>query len=165
MPLRSDWSELMCPVGRALDVLGDPWVVLIMRDALHGRRRFEELKDSLGISDAVLSRRLTGLVASGLLEQQPFEGDGRARHVYVPTDAGADLLPILQALAIWAEKHTELPDGGAHMALIHETCGSETTSADTCSACGEPLRADDMSWDKPWKAERVRLSGATTLEA
>ena len=162
MPLRSDWSEAMCPVGRALDVLGDPWVVLIMRDALHGRTRFEELRTSLGISDAVLSRRLGGLVAAGLLAHAPVEGDGRARHAYVPTEAGADLLPVLHALAQWAEKHTDLPDGGSHMAIVHESCGQETTSPDRCSECGEPLRAADVSWDKPWKDARSRLVGPGT---
>ena len=57
MPLRSDWSEAQCPIRRSLDVLGDPWVLLIIRDALHGRGRFDALRESLGVSEAVLSRR------------------------------------------------------------------------------------------------------------
>ena len=60
MPLRSDWSEEFCPIRRSLDVLGDPWVLLIVRDVLHGRGRFDELRRNLGISEAVLSRRLLG---------------------------------------------------------------------------------------------------------
>lgn len=159
MPLRTDWSEDLCPVGRALDVLGDPWVLMVLRDVMHGRSRFEELKDGLGISDPVLARRLEALLAAGLLEKRPFEGDGRTRHVYVVTRAGADVLPILNSLAVWAEKHTALPDGGAHMALIHEACGQETTSADTCTSCGEPLRAEEMSWDKPWSQSRAQFIG------
>jgi DNA-binding HxlR family transcriptional regulator len=153
----------MCPVGRALDVLGDPWVVLIMRDALHGRRRFDELRDGLGISDPVLSRRLAALVEAGLLARVPHDGDGRARHVYEPTEAGADLLPVLHALALWAEKHTVTPEGGGHMALVHEPCGQETTSADRCTACGAVLRAGEVSWDKTWKGERSRLVGAQVV--
>lgn len=162
VPLRSDWSQVGCPVGRAVDVLADPWVLLVMRDALHGRRRFDELRDGLGISDAVLSRRLASLVEAGLLARVPHEGDGRARHVYEPTQAGADLLPVLHALAQWAERHTPTPATGAHMAVIHETCGHESTSADRCSACGEELRPEHVSWDKPWAGRRDRLVGPST---
>lgn len=161
MPLRSDWSGALCPVGRALDVLGDPWVVLIMRDALHGRRRFDELRVGLGVSDPVLSRRLAALVDAGLLARVPHDGDGRTRHVYEPTQAGADLLPVLHALARWAEKHTPLPEGGGHMAIVHEACGAETGSADHCTSCGAELRPEDVSWDKPWRGRerRDRLVG------
>jgi DNA-binding HxlR family transcriptional regulator len=161
MPLRSDWSEELCPVRRGLDVLGDPWIMLIMRDVLHGRSRFEQIRDSIGISDAVLSRRLRLLVDEALLEKVEYRADRRTHHEYRPTEAGADLLPIMQAVSIWAEKHTPMPEGGAHMALIHESCGAETTSADTCSSCGEALRPGEMSWDKPWKSTREHLVGAT----
>lgn len=160
MPLRSDWSEELCPVRRGLDVLGDPWIMLIMREVLHGRHRFDQIRDSIQISDAVLSRRLRLLVDEGLLRKVEYRADRRTHGEYVATDAGADLLPIMHAVSIWAEKHTAMPPGGAHMALIHEVCGSETTSPDVCSACGDPLRAEDVSWDKPWKATRERLVGA-----
>lgn len=160
MPLRSDWSGDLCPVRRGLDVLGDPWILLIVREVLHGRTRFEQIRDSIGISDPVLSRRLRLLVDEGMLERTECRDGNRTRLQYVATAAGADLLPILQAVSIWAEKHTEMPAGGAHMALIHETCGQETTFADTCSECGETLQPEDMSWDKPWKATRERLVGA-----
>jgi DNA-binding HxlR family transcriptional regulator len=160
MPLRSDWSEELCPVRRGLDVLGDPWIMLIMREVLHGRHRFDEIRDSIGISDAVLSRRLRLLVDEALLRKVEYRADRRTHSEYLPTDAGADLLPIMHAVSIWAEKHTPMPEGGTHMALIHEACGAETTSADTCTSCGATLRVDDMSWDKPWKSTRERLVGA-----
>jgi len=159
MPLRSDWSEELCPVRRGLDVLGDPWIMLIMREVLHGRSRFEQIRDSIGISDAVLARRLRLLVEEGLLTRSEYRADRRRHAEYVATEAGADLLPIMHAVSMWAEKHTPLPEGGAHMAIVHEACGAETTSADTCSACGEPLRPEDVSWDKPWKGARERLVG------
>ncbi len=157
MPLRSDWSEELCPMRRGLDVIGDPWILLIMRDVLHGRTRFDEIRDSIGISDPVLSRRLRLLVDEGLLTRSDYLDGRRTRTEYLATAAGADLLPIMHAVSIWAEKHTPMPDGGAHMALIHETCGAETTSADTCSACGDALQSSDVSWDKPWKNRRERL--------
>jgi DNA-binding HxlR family transcriptional regulator len=161
MALRSDWSTELCPVRRSLDVLGDPWVLLIVRDVLHGNGRFEQLRDNLGISEAVLSRRLRTMREAGLLTTADYERDGRTRQKYVATEAAADLLPLLQQLAIWGERHTAEPEGGAHMALVHETCGAETTRAETCSACGEPLRPEDMTWVKPWlgTAHRLRAPG------
>lgn len=152
MPLRSDWSEELCPVRRSLDVLGDPWVLLIVRDVLHGNGRFQGLHDHLGISEAVLSRRLRTMVEAGLLQV--------VDRTYVATEAGADLLPVLQQLALWAQKHTRTPPGGAEMVLRHETCGQQTTRAETCSACGEPLRPEDMAWVKPWLGLTHRLRAA-----
>jgi DNA-binding HxlR family transcriptional regulator len=161
MPLRSDWSTELCPVRRSLDVLGDPWVLLIMRDVLHGNGRFEGLRDNLGISEAVLSRRLRAMVEAGLLTRVDYTRTGRTRQRYVATEAGADLLPLLQQLAIWAEKHTQTPAGGGHMAIIHETCGNETTRAEVCSACDEPLHPQDITWVKPWldAGHRLRAAG------
>jgi DNA-binding HxlR family transcriptional regulator len=142
-------------------VLGDPWVLLIIRDVLHGNGRFDGLRDNLGISEAVLSRRLRAMVEAELLTTVDYTHGGRTRQRYVATEAGVDLLPLLHQLAIWAEKHTSTPVGGGHMALIHETCGQETTRAETCSACGEPLRSQDMTWVKPWLdvSHRLRAAG------
>lgn len=159
MALRSDWSEELCPVRRGLDVLGDPWVLLIIRDVLHGRHRFTDMRANLGISDAVLSRRLDEMVAAGLLRREPYQDGGRSRDEYHATEAGADLLPILQMLALWGEKHTAMPAGGQHMAMMHERCGQETTTAELCSACGLPLEPDDMTWVKPWLGEVHHLVG------
>ena len=163
MPLRSDWSDDLCPVRRSLDVLGDGWVLLIIRDVLHGRGRFDTLRDNLGISDAVLSRRLRSMVEAGLLERVDYSDGGRTRQGYAATEAGAELLPVLQQLALWGERHTTTPPGGGHMALIHEACGQETTRGEICSTCGVPMRPEEMSWDKPWRGRRDRLVAAGQL--
>ncbi len=160
MPLRSDWSAEHCPIRRSLDVLGDPWILLIVRDVLHGNGRFEQLRDNLGISEAVLSRRLRAMREAGLLATVDYTRGGRTRQRYVATEAAADLLPLLHQLAIWGERHTLEPDGGAHMALVHATCGSETHEAERCSACGEVLRPEDMTWVKPWLGTEHRLRAA-----
>lgn len=163
MPLRSDWSTEPCPVRRSLDVLGDPWVLLIVRDVLHGRGRFDQLRDGLGISEAVLSRRLSVMLDAGLLERVEYADGGRIRQGYAATEAGADLLPVLQQLALWAERHTTPPEGAAHMAMVHETCGAETTRGEVCSACGAPLRPEHMTWIKPWLGRSDSLVGPGTL--
>jgi len=163
MPLRSDWSDDLCPVRRALDVVGDPWVLVIIRDVLHGRGRFDELARSLGISEAVLSRRLRAMVDAGLLVRVDYTRSGRTRQGYAATEAGAELLPILQQLAVWGERHTAMPPGGAHMAMIHEPCGNETTQGQVCSSCGRVLVAEDMTWVKPWRNSRHSLVPAGVL--
>lgn len=165
MPLRSDWSAELCPIRRSLDVLGDPWVLLIVRDVLHGRGRFDTLRDSLRISEAVLSRRLRAMVDAGLLARVDYRDGGRVRQGYAATDAAAELLPILQQLAIWGERHTQTPDGGAHMAMIHDACGQETLQGQVCSACGGVLLPEQMTWVKPWKDARDRLYPAGSLVA
>src|ERR1700753_2150155 len=109
MPLRSDWSAHNCPIARALDVLGDPWLLLVLRDAMTGARRYEQFRESLGVADNVLSRRLRTMVEAGLLRRQPYRAGNRTHDEYHLTAAGADLLPVLNALAVWGERHTEAP--------------------------------------------------------
>lgn len=164
MALRSDWSDELCPIRRSLDVVGDPWVMLIIRDVLHGPRRFDTLRDNLRVSDAVLARRLRGMVEAGLLVRvQEDAGDGRARHGYRATDAATELLPILQQLAIWGERYTQTPRAGGHMALIHTDCGQESSQGQVCSACGEVLTADRMIWDRSWRESSPRLDPSGIL--
>jgi DNA-binding HxlR family transcriptional regulator len=163
MALRSDWSDEACPIRRSLDIVGDPWVMLIVRDALHGRGRFDLLRDSLGISEAVLSRRLHAMLDAGLLTRVDYNDGGRTRKGYAATAAAEELLPVLQQLAIWGERHTRMPADGGHMAMIHERCGRETTQGQVCSACGEILTSAEMTWVKPWKNTRDRLVAAGSL--
>ena len=96
-----------CPIGRAADVLGDRWTLLILRNATVGMTRFDEFRADLGIADNILSTRLGRLVDAGLLTKVPYRDNGRTRHEYRLTDAGADLLPVLHALAAWGQRHTE----------------------------------------------------------
>ncbi|HEY5842379.1 MAG TPA: helix-turn-helix domain-containing protein [Mycobacterium sp.] len=152
MPLRSDWSGETCPIARSLDVVGDPWMLLILRQALLGVRRYDDLRSALGVADNVLSRRLPAMVEAGLLQKVPYRGEQRTHHEYVLTEAGADLLPVLNALLIWGEKHTSAPQPGAHMGIVHRTCGAESTSADRCSNCAEPLTAAEVSWSRSWRS-------------
>lgn len=163
MPLRSDWSDDACPIRRALDVVGDPWVLVIIRDVLHGRGRFDVLRDGLGISEAVLSRRLRGMVAAGLLERVDYQDGGRTRQGYAATEAAAELLPVLQQLALWGERHTAMPAHTEHMPMVHRVCGQETTRGETCSACGQVLVPEQMTWVKPWKGVREDLVGSGML--
>ena len=150
MPLRSDWSDRRCPIARSLDVVGDPWVLLLIREALVGTRRFDDFRDILGVSESVLSTRLRAMVEAGLFDKVPYRAGNRTQHEYVLTEAGEDLMPVVQALVLWGERHRSFPEPG-QLAIMHETCGGQSTSADTCSQCGVALTPAEVSWQRPWR--------------
>lgn len=153
MPLRSDWSEAVCPIARSLDVVGDPWVVLVLREALTGATRFEQFRATLGVADNVLSRRLAAMVDAGLLTRSPYVAGNRTQHEYLLTDAGTDLLPIVHALAQWGERHRPARTG--RLDVVHEVCGQATESADTCTSCGERLTTSTVAWRGPRDPSRL----------
>jgi DNA-binding HxlR family transcriptional regulator len=101
---RTDLNECSCPIARALERVGEWWSILILRDALHGLSRFDEFEKSLGIAPNMLTRRLKGLVAAGLLERRPYQSKP-LRYEYVPTPAGVDFQQVLTALLAWGNKH------------------------------------------------------------
>ncbi len=160
MPLRSDWTDERCPIARSLEVLGDPWTLLVLRQAFLGVRRFDQFRGQLGVADNVLSKRLGALVDAGLLRRVPYHDDKRTRSEYVLTGAGADTLPIITALAQWGERHRPHSDPGTRMEVIHRPCGHPSATADLCSHCGERLTADTTSWRRTWKPGDLDLSGA-----
>lgn len=133
-------------MARGLDILGDPWSMLVLREVFFGNGRFEAMKQRLGAADSVLTKRLAGLVDAGLLTRRPYDDGGRTRREYVLTAKGEDALPVLNAVVIWSEKHLPAPSAEAHMFVIHTGCGHRTSSADTCTACGERLTAGNTSW-------------------
>jgi DNA-binding HxlR family transcriptional regulator len=146
-------------MARGLDILGDPWSMLVLREVFFGNGRFEGIKNRLSVADSVLTKRLAALVESGLLARKPYDDGGRTRQEYVLTAKGEDALPVLNAVVLWAEKHLPAPSERAHMFVIHSGCGQRTSSADTCTACGERLTADNTSWHSLARtAEPVRLA-------
>jgi len=146
MALRSDWSTRNCSMARGLDILGDPWSMLVLREVFFGNGRFDAIKSRLAVADSVLTKRLCGLVGDGLLTKRAYDDGGRTRQEYVLTAKGEDALPVLNAVVMWAEKHLPAPSEQAHMFVIHAGCGQRTSSADTCTECGEKLTAANTSW-------------------
>ena len=110
VPLRSDWSGDDCPIARSLDVLGDPWTLLILREVFSGNHRFDTIRDRLEVADTVLTKRLRAMVAAGLLEAVAYAGSTRPRYDYVLTAAGRDTRPVLKALARWDDAHNPLQE-------------------------------------------------------
>jgi DNA-binding HxlR family transcriptional regulator len=105
---RTSLEHAECPIARSLDAIGDWWSLLIIRDALLGRRRFGEFQKSLGLARNILTVRLRALVERGILELAPAS-DGSAYQEYVPTAKGRGIFPIMVALRQWSEEFDDRP--------------------------------------------------------
>ncbi|MFI6325881.1 winged helix-turn-helix transcriptional regulator [Nonomuraea sp. NPDC050556] len=113
----SVWTDPSCPVARTVDLIGDRWSLLIIRDAMDGATSFTEFHQRLGIARNILTDRLRRLVEHGILDKSGAE-DGR-RHVYRLTAAGRDLFTAVVALRQWGERHAFAP-GEPHSVLVDD---------------------------------------------
>jgi DNA-binding HxlR family transcriptional regulator len=136
MLLRS-YPDQICSISRALEVVGERWTLLILRDATLGLTRFDELQASLGIASNVLTNRLKLLVEEGVLERVPDE-ERPGRPKYVLTDKGRDIGPALIALMKWGDRHYPAP-GGPPRLTIHTTCGGNVGARLSCERCGNDV--------------------------
>lgn len=116
MPAREKMKNETCPVARSVDIIGDRWSLLIVRDAFDGMSRFSDFQRSLGIARNILSDRLHKLLNSGILTTQSAS-DGTAYQEYVLTEKGQRLFPVVVALRQWGEQHL-FADGERHSVLI-----------------------------------------------
>jgi DNA-binding HxlR family transcriptional regulator len=126
MAKRKSLQQDDCPVARAVDLVGDRWSMLIVRDALDGIRRFGDFQRNLGVARNILSDRLSALVEDGLLTIQPAS-DGSAYQEYVLTPKGESLFPAIVALRQWGERHLFAP-GEAHSVLIEKDSGKRVSA-------------------------------------
>ncbi|MTD44808.1 transcriptional regulator [Conexibacter sp. W3-3-2] len=139
---RTSFEEFMCPIAQTLEVIGEWWTPLILRDIAFGLTRFDEIQRNLGISRKVLTERLNGLVEAGVLKRQAYS-EKPPRHDYFLTEKGADLGAILLAMKAWGDRWS-LP-GKPTVEVRHETCGGITGVELRCTCCGEPLNALDLT--------------------
>jgi DNA-binding HxlR family transcriptional regulator len=136
------YDDQVCSIARALEVLGDRWTILVIRDAFMGVRRFEDFQRSLGVARNVLSERLTRLVDEGVLERRRYQ-ERPERFEYRLTQKGLDLWPVTMALLQWGDLHY-VGEGGRPRIVRHRDCGGEVTAHLTCSRCGAELGASDV---------------------
>jgi DNA-binding HxlR family transcriptional regulator len=141
-----------CPIGRAVEVLGDRWTLLILRNATMGVRRFDDFRAQLGIADNVLSNRLSRLVDAGVLIRVPYRDRQRTRHEYRLTEAGADALDLLNALAAWGQDHTRPSRPVEPMRVIHLGCGGDLAPGGYCSECDRVVERAEVAWVRPWRS-------------
>jgi DNA-binding HxlR family transcriptional regulator len=116
-----------CPVIGALDVVGKPWTLVVLREAFNGVRRFEDFQQHLRLSRSVLSRRLSEMVCDGLLSRVPYQEAGaRARHEYQPTEKALALYPVLVGLMHWGERYVT---GPSQASLLDRRTGQPLVAA------------------------------------
>ena len=142
---RSDATHLNCSIARSLEILGEWWTLLIMRDAFFGLRRFEDFIEDLGISRGVLTDRLRTLVDHGVLEKRLYQS-APDRYEYRLTDKGRELFPVIVALMQWGDRWLSTPAvGGPPLIMRHTNCGHDITGPLRCSSCDEAVHASEIS--------------------
>jgi DNA-binding HxlR family transcriptional regulator len=140
---RTSFADMTCSIARTLDAAGEWWSPLILRDVHLGITRYDDLRRDLGISRNVLGARLERLVGQGLLERRAYS-DRPARHEYLLTEKGRELVDVLLAMVAWGDRWTA-GDAGPPLLLRHQACGQLTHAAIRCARCGEPLHAEQVT--------------------
>ena len=148
--LGKDYIAQDCSLARALEVIGERWTLLILRDAFFGVRRFNDFQAHLDIPKAVLSDRLSGLVDDGVVERRP-DPQHAGRHLYELTAAGRDLWPALHALLVWGDRH-RAPNSRE---FTHTECGTPLDDRGHCLACDMTPDPQDISTE-PRRSRRQR---------
>ena len=136
-----DENNAQCPVARALEVLGDRWALMILRDAFDGLRRFSEFQKNLGLAKNILASRLKLLVESGLLMTQPAS-DGSAYKEYVLTGKGRAVFPLVVGLRQWGERYL-FEAGETRSALVDAGSGQGLEPLQVRSLDGRMLNPED----------------------
>jgi DNA-binding HxlR family transcriptional regulator len=139
---RTRFGDMACSIARTLDVIGEAWSPLIMRDVYMGIDRFDQIQADLGISRKVLTERLKWLVESGVLERQEYSARP-LRYRYVLTAKGAELCDLLLVMVRWGDRWTD--DGAGPPVLYrHRACGQTSHVELHCSQCDRPMHASDI---------------------
>lgn len=139
---RSSFREMHCSIGQSLEVIGEWWSLLIIRDAFMGVTRFDDFQARLGIARNVLNQRLSHLVDEGVFERVAYS-EHPPRFDYVLTEQGRDLWPVVVALRQWGDRW-RAPDGPP-LQLVHRECGHVTELVPVCAHCHAPVGPTDVS--------------------
>ena len=139
--LHNTYDGQACSIARALELVGERWTLLILRDAFLGVRRFDDFQRSLGIARNVLTTRLQRLVEAGLLERRRYQ-ERPERFEYRLTEMGVDLWPTIVTLMKWGDRHLA-GDAGPPVMLRHRGCGGAVDDRRMCERCGALLEARD----------------------
>ena len=134
-------ADLKFSIAKPAALLGDRWILVILRQAFNGIKRFEDFQATLGISRSLLSERLGRLVDAGVLRREPYKDAVRTRDRYRLTEMGLDLYPVLMALREWGDRY--MAEDGPPIEIRHKGCGGEPTLELRCSECGEEVGARD----------------------
>jgi DNA-binding HxlR family transcriptional regulator len=152
MPLPREYTAESCPIARSLEIIGERWTLLIVRDAFYGVRRFSDFQAHLGIPKAVLTERLARLVAEGVLTKIATPN---GRDEYILADKGRRLWPTIWSLITWGnENYLETP---IRRIYKHAGCGGTIGADAVCSKCGQQPETEDLVVHPP-RRPRDRVS-------
>jgi DNA-binding HxlR family transcriptional regulator len=154
---RTSYAAMQCSMARSLELIGDWWNPLILRDLYLGLTRYDELAEDLGISRNLLTTRLAALMDGGLVERHPYQLHP-VRYHYRLTEAGKDLAPVLMALTAWGDRWVT-PDGGPPALFEHTGCGHRFTPIVACSCCRERVTVEEVTI-RPGPGSRSALGTA-----
>jgi DNA-binding HxlR family transcriptional regulator len=140
--LGREYPDETCSISRSLEIVGERWTMLILRDALLGLSAFEEFRESLGIATNVLTARLKLLCGEGLLVRV-HDGEASQRSHYLLTEKGREMGPVLFALMKWGDRHYPTQHGAPRLTL-HAGCGGEVVQSLHCLACGERVTLEGL---------------------
>jgi len=136
---KQSFGDISCSIARALDVVGQRWAALVLRDLFAGMTRFEDIRRDLGIASNVLAARLDELERHAIVARRQYHS-APTRFEYVLTDKGRDLYPVIVTLLAWGDKWAAGDDGPPAL-LVHDECGCVTTAKTVCAECGGELEA------------------------
>ena len=139
---RKSFQKMHCPIARSLERVGEWWSILILRDALHGYRRFDEFRESLGVAPNILTKRLARLTEEGFLEKRQYSAHP-PRYEYVPTEAARDFRPVLLSLMAFGIKH--FAPEGAMIQVVNTKTGKPADIGVYDKATGLPIAAPDFA--------------------
>jgi len=140
--LKRDYQGQNCSIARSLELIGERWTLLVIRDAFLGVRRFEDFQASLGVARNVLSARLARLVDEGILEKSRYQ-ERPERFEYRLTEKGIGLWPVLVSLLKWGDRYAP-GEHGPPRVIEHRGCGGQVTEQLRCDRCGRPLGPADV---------------------
>jgi DNA-binding HxlR family transcriptional regulator len=140
--LRRSYDNQICSVAWALELVGERWTLLIVRDALLGISRFSDFRHRLGITASVLAARLDRLVSAGIIEQVPYQ-QHPVRYDYHLTPCGRELAMVVLSLMRWGDQHLA-GEAGPPRTAHHESCGGEVEPRLVCQDCAAEVDPDEV---------------------
>lgn len=150
---RAELSNMTCSVARTLEIVGDSWSLMVLRELFLGSRRFDDLRRQTGGSPHLISQRLKRMEAEGIVTRRAYQ-QRPVRHEYRLTDKGIDLWPVIVTLKDWGDRWGDWPDE-VPLELVHKDCGHTTAVNITCTSCNATMSARDV---------RPQMSPAMTAE-
>jgi DNA-binding HxlR family transcriptional regulator len=160
--LERKYDTQVCSIARALEIVGERWTLLILRNTAFRPSRFDDLQHSLGLARNVLTERLQGLVEEGLLERRLYQ-EHPPRYEYVQTQKARDLFPVLGALIAWGDRYYA-PNGPPRL-IRHRGCGGAIVQKLICADCGAEVTSAELMSEPGPGARKVALDGKAAAVA